>query len=166
MPNNEEYDAEYRLDGDVTFSAKNAQVESSDNVSKSQHGNRYFVPAFILQQKSRQKYALNVINVLHSETGSYEPGSTFVANLRNISPFEAYMTDNAAGARMDIPIELNEATSIDGLEIAEGADGIQRVFNMAGQLLIRTDNVPELKRQIELLPAGVYIVNGKKKQIK
>lgn len=165
MPNNEEYDQEYRLAGDVTFSAQNARVAATDDATSVGSGNRRFVPAFCMQEMSKEVYALNVVNELHAEDGGYAPGSVFVSNLRNVSPFEAYMTTSAANARMVMEIEFDETTGIDNLRsVASGVS--QHVYNLNGQVVAVVANEYELQKVLKRLATGVYIVNGKKKLIK
>ena len=164
MPNNNEYDAEYRLSGRVTFSAQNAVVASSDGTAKNEkpsRGNKTFVAAYKAKTRERSTdvYAMNVINDLYSQTGGYNAGSIFISNLRTVAPFEAIMTTNSAASRV-FSIDFDETTGIESLPIAYS--GIFNVYNLNGQLLIQTDNAEEQNRLINQLPAGVYIVNGKK----
>ena len=164
MPNNSEYNAEYLLSGRVTFSAQNAFVASSDGTAQNEQptrGQKTFIAAY--KAKTREKkssvYAMNVVNELYSETGGYTPGSIFISNLRNVSPFEAVMTTTGAASRV-ISLDFDETTGIRTLPVAHST--IYRVYNLNGQLLIQSDNAEEKDRLIEQLPAGVYIVNGKK----
>jgi len=166
MPNNREYDSEYCLTGEVTFSAQNAQVMPSNSIKTNRFDGKTFVPAFCLQERSNSIYALNVENSLHTETGGYMPGSTFIGNLRDISPFEAYMTTNTSNARQSIKIEFGETTGFEDFPRVEEVNAKQRVYNMSGQLLIETDSLSELEQAVKQLPPGVYIINGNKKQIK
>ena len=166
MPNNREYDSEYCLIGEVTFSAQNAQVLPSNSIKTNRFDGKTFVPAFCLQERSNSIYALNVENSLHTETGGYMPGSMFIGNLRDVSPFEAYMTTSASNARQSIKIEFGGTTGFEDFKRTEEANAKQRVFNMSGQLLIETESLSEFEQAIKQLPPGVYIINGTKKQIK
>ena len=65
MPNNSEYDSEYRLNGQVTFSSQNVTVESSSTKYTQRKSDKELCPAFCLQEKSANVYALNVTNDLH-----------------------------------------------------------------------------------------------------
>ena len=166
MPNNNEYDAEYRLSGRVTFSAQNAVVEASDGTSRKEQpsrGNKTFVAAYKAKTRalSTDVYAMNVVNERYSETGSYTAGSIFINNLRTVAPFEAVMTTSSGSAASRvIDIDFNETTGIESLPTVNS--NIYNVYNLNGQLLIQTDNVEEQNRLMNQLPAGVYIVNGKK----
>ena len=164
MPNNSEYNTEYLLSGKVTFSAQDALVASSDGTAQNEQptrGQKTFIAAY--KAKTREKtssvYAMNVVNDIYSETGSYTPGSIFISDLRNVSPFEAVMTSNGAACRV-ITLDFDETTGIKTLPVANSS--IYRVYNLHGQLLIQSDNAVEKDRLIDQLPAGVYIVNGKK----
>ena len=166
MPNNDEYDDEYRLAGDVTFSAENAKVVVSSNLIEKVNGNKHFTPNLCLKSKSSNVLALNVVNDIYSDLGGYNnPGSIFVRGLRNVGPFEAYMVVQGSSAPEFINIDFSDATGIDELTVQKSG-GIQSVYNLAGQLLIRIDNPENLKELVNQLPPGIYIVNGKKKHIK
>lgn len=167
MPNNNEYDAEYRLSGKVTFSAKNAVVASSDGTAQNEkpsRGNKTFVAAYKAKTRalSTDVYAMNVINDLYSKTGGYNAGSIFISNLRTVAPFEAVMTTSSVASRV-ISIDFNETTSIESLPTVYR--DIYNVYNLNGQLLIKADNAEEQDRLMNQLPAGIYIVNGKKMTI-
>ena len=168
MPNNGEYDAEYQLPGRVTFSATNASVVASTGTAQKERpsrGGKTFQAAYKAQRgQTSGMYAMNVINDLYSATGGYMAGSIFINNLRSVSSFEAVMTTSNASVRT-IGLEFNEtSTGIDLLPVVYG--GKYRVYNINGQLLIQTDNAIEFEQQTKQLPAGVYIINGKKKVIK
>ena len=168
MPNNNEYNAEYRLSGRVTFSAKNTKVATSDGTAPKEHpsrGNKTFVAAYKAKSRSKASdvYAMNVVNDLYSETGNYNPGSVFISNLRDVSPFEAVMTTNSAASHV-IALEFGETTGIESLPAVHYRN--YRVYNLNGQLLIQTESVVEKDQLLKQLPAGVYIVNGKKITIK
>lgn len=165
MPNNDEYESDYRLAGNVTFSAEDAEVKPTTELYLGVRGSRRFVPSFSHQTKQSQVYALNVSNEQHSETNGETAGSVFVSGLRDVSPFEAYMTSSEANARGIIGIEIDGATSLGGI-LAGAQGGLQHVYNMQGQLLIQTDSEAELRRLLRQLPSGVYIVNGKKRELK
>lgn len=168
MPNNEEYDVEYRLGGDVTFSAQDARVEATENATGLHRNNRTFMPAFCQEDKSNEVFALNVVNKLHGETEGYAPGSVFISGLRNVSPFEAFMTTGSAQGRMTIEIDFDQSTDIDDLLAScHGAACRElKVYNLNGQVVVSADNALELQKAVKRLSTGIYIINGKKIQIK
>jgi len=163
MPNNTSYDSEYVLTGDVTFSATSVQVRVTSSVTTAISGSKRFVPAFSTVAKGSSVYALNVSNQKVSNSSSYDSGSRFISNLRSVYPFEAYMTTSSSGARMlNIGIEFeDDATDIDIIPSANGEQGVVKVYSLNGTLVLQTDR-ESLQKQWEPLPAGIYIVNGKK----
>ena len=167
MPNNSsEYEDEYNLSGNVTFSAANAKVSASNSVTTAKSNGKTFIPAFCAQDKSSTVYALNVKNNYHSEAGGYTEGSAFVSDLRAVSPFEAYMTTDANNAKRAFLIEFSETTGIDEIPSADDKDGLHKVFNLNGQLVKKANSQRELDETLKQLPTGVYIINGKKTVIK
>ena len=166
MPNNVEYDEEYILAGKVTFSAQNATIEVSSNLKTAKKGDKTFTPAFCQQNKSSNMYVLNVKNDKYSETGSRNPGSTFISNLRNISPFEAYMATSVASAPMMMPITFEDETGINDLTNIFSKNSHLRIYNMVGQMIQQCHSQEELQTVIQELKEGIYIINGKKVYIK
>ncbi len=157
MPNNEEYDDDYILSGEVTFSATQATVKATSAVNSKESGSKTFVPAFSATEKSNTIYVLNAVNGYHAEDGGYAEGSRFVSALRSVSPFEAYMTDDSGSARLFIDIEFSEATAIDDLNSSEANKELDgHVYNTAGM------KVDSGRLQNGSLPSGLYIINGKK----
>ena len=161
MPNDSKYDEEYILAGDVTFSATNAQVYETESLVKPSSNGKTFAPAFAVVNSSTSVYALNVSNDLTYYNGSYDAGSRFVSNLRNVYPFEAYMTTSSSGART-LAIEFEDgATGIEDMPIMYRSEGRVKVYNLTGLLMF---SVPQsdFAEKWKYLPSGVYIVNGKK----
>ncbi len=166
MPNNSDYDSSFNLSGNITFSATNVKVPVSSSVTTAKSNGKTFIPAFCAQEKASGVYALNVNNSYHSEAGGYTEGSAFVSDLRAVSPFEAYMTTDANNAKRAFFIEFTETTGIDEIPSADNKDGLHKVFNLNGQLVKKANTQSELDETLKQLPAGVYIVNGKKLRIK
>ena len=161
MPNDSKYDSKYILTGDVTFSASNATIKKTDNLEMPSSNGKRFVPAFSVVEKSSSIYALNVSNSLVYNSSSYDDGSRFISNLRQVYPFEAYMTSNSAMSKI-ISIEFEGgATGIDEVLITGEGRNVVKVYSLDGQLLINS-NSADWKSHWQLLPAGVYIVNGRK----
>ena len=95
MPNNEAYPNEYHLTGRISFSSENVTVERSSELQVSTFSDRSFTPNFICRDANAGYYALNVSNDYEYYQGSENEGSRFILNLRQIHPFEAYMTSSA-----------------------------------------------------------------------
>ena len=167
MPNNEEYDEEYRLAGHVTFRGNNVWVDATANAKTLTRGSKSFVPAFAAQNKSDEVYTLNAVNDLHDETGGYAPGSKFISGLRAVCPFEAYLTHSASASRV-MEIDFAEGSGID--ELLADCEWLQsaglRVYNLSGLLVIQAGSKQELLQTLKRLPKGIYIIGGKKYQIK
>ena len=159
MPNNDEYKSGFLLNGKVTFSAENVSVAKTENLSIANYSDRTFVPTFASLEKSNDVLALNVVNDIERVTGGSTEGSTFERNLRPIHPFEAYMTSTSS--TRSIGIDEGMATGIIELISALSDEGDLRIYNLNGQL-IKIEEGRSLDEVMRELPAGVYIVNGKK----
>ncbi len=155
MPNNSKYNNDYNLAGDVTFSADNVQVAKTPTFSG------LFLPAFGTVPQSSTVYALNVNNRHVKYSGNYDSGSRFIANLRDVRPFEAYMTGSSS-TRGIIEISFDDGTT-DMLDILLPTDESQKVsiHTLSGQQIICTAQ-RDFDAVWQQLPKGVYIVNGKK----
>ena len=162
MPNNDNYKPEFRVNGNVTFKAENVMVRKSDDL-QSQNGNgKTFVPNFT-NRESANYYALNVSNDYLTYSGGAAEGSRFVAGLRPVRPFEAYMTSEA-GVR-EIAIADDLATGIEQAIVLIGGRGDTKVYDLKGRVVADAEgcSYEELRR---MLPYGVYIFNGRKLIVK
>ena len=160
MPNNSAYDEEYILTGNVTFSASNANVATTSPVSVTA-GSKRFVPAFSVVEKSAAVYALNVTNDLVTDHGAYDAGSRFVSDLREVYPFEAYMTTSSSAPYLTIEFD-NGATGLDEIPTRVAADETVVIYSLGGQKIVTCKQADFDSRWLNL-PSGVYIVNGKKR---
>ena len=88
----------------------------------------------------------------------------FVANLRPVHPFEAFMT-SVSRARQHILIKEEMATGIEDITVMLDETKKLRVYDLKGQLII-SDTDTSIDKIRRSLPAGVYIINGKKLIIK
>ena len=163
MPNNTDYKAEFRISGNITFSSENVTVKKSDNLQTGSYNGNTFIPNYVNVENSSY-LALNVNNDYVSYTGGQAEGSTFVANLRSVHPFEAYMT-TASQARRSISIDDGMTTGIEEMSVLmDEAKGL-KIYNLKGQL-IKIEHDKSIEDVRRSLPAGVYIINGKKLIIK
>ena len=162
MPNNENYKPEFRVNGNVTFKAENVTVRRSDEVESGKGNGKTFVPNFT-NQESAGYYALNVSNDYVTYSGGAAEGSRFVAGLRPVRPFEAYMTSEA-GVR-EIAIADDLATGIAQAIVLIGGRGDTKVYDLKGRVVADGAGCSqeELRR---MLPYGVYIFNGRKLIVK
>ena len=163
MPNNPDYKQEYRINGSITFSAEDVKVKKSDDLQTGSYNGNTFMPNFTNAENSGC-LALNVNNDYVTYNGGSAEGSRFIVNLRPVHPFEAYMT-SVSGARKYISINEDMTTGIEDISVMLDDTKGQRVYDLKGQLIISdTDrSIDEIRKS---LPAGVYIVNGKKLIIK
>ena len=168
MPNNKSYSTDYCLNGNVTFSATNVTVMNTDDSSLTTvtYNGKTFIPTFMTKAKSNSVFAINATGDYSSVTGGQTAGSIFIRDLRSIRPFEAYFDGGAANSREFINIDFADEASTD-IEDIIGADApkMTRVYNLAGQQVYAgsTDTTDKVLNQ---LPAGIYIINGKKTIVK
>ena len=162
MPNNNYYVEDYHMAGLITFSAENVTVMKSADVRKTTCGDKTFIPSFASKAATIDIYALNVNNDYCTNTDYRAEGSTFLREFRTVHPFEAYMTTNLNDAKSAIPIFENLPTTIPKVPLNDDNDEKRtRIFNMSGQQM-KLSGKSSLKKDLEGLPAGVFIVNGKK----
>ena len=163
MPNHTDYKPDFRLSGSITFSAENVTVKKTDDLQTGSYNGKTLRPNFTSENNSGC-YALNVNNDYVSYNGGANEGSTFVLNLRTVHPFEAYMTTPSNSTR-SIAISDDMTTGIEEVMSLLNEHEVVRVYNLQGQQLSveAGKNFEDVKR---LLPAGVYIINGKKQIIK
>ena len=157
MPNNGRYPADYNQAGNVTFSANNVVVPMTEQREMSGN-NRMLIPTTMRVAQSPSVYAIN-------RNASYEnnpEGSIFVADYREIRPFEAYV-EHTNGARFFTLSDLSEGdvTDIQAIHDIASAD-VVKVYNLSG-VLLKTGKRQEVMSQ---LPKGIYIVNGVKVVVK
>lgn len=164
MPNNPLYSSDYNLSGSVTFSATNAAVKKTDDHSgSSSYNEANFYPSYSYQTLSTY-YALNVTNDITTYTGSEKPGSIFIRNFRDIKPFECYFWKYSSNTRsIDIVFADGETTGIEYLiGISDSSHDMDvKIYNLSGQL-VKVSKSQSVEETIHGLPAGLYIVNGKK----
>jgi hypothetical protein len=163
MPNHEKYKADYKLNGNVTFSAEMAKVGVTENLLTSSYNGKTFVPNFSLQTDNSY-YALNVNNDYIVYNGNKPRGSMFFIGLRDIHPFEAYMTTTSGARSIAIADDLMTTDIRDIMEMYDEEKDV-RVYNLKGQL-IKTEEGKTLEQVKKTLPSGVYIINGQKLIIK
>ena len=163
MPNNERYAEDYRVAGEVTFSAENVKVLATPDLSAADNqasaNGRHFVPNYVCRQPENGIYTLNVNNLFENALGGFLEGSMFVRNLRQLHPFEAYITMEETNAKAAIPVFEDGTSGIRGIELfADKTNG--RVHNLNGQQVKLDDD------GLDRLPMGVYIINGQKIVVK
>ena len=145
MPNNSIYPDDYNQAGNVTFSATNAVIPVTESRETSGN-NRTLIPTMMSVAQSPDIYVIN-----RDTTYQNNPqGSIFVADYREVRPFEAY-AKHVGGAHYfslsDIP-QL-DVTGIETIELKQWNG--EQWWTLDGRKL---NGRPSKK--------GIYIRNGKK----
>jgi hypothetical protein len=158
MPNNSIYPDDYNQAGNVTFSATDAVVAVTEQRSASGN-NRTLIPTCQRVEQSASVYAIN----LNAAYESNPEGSIFVANYREVRPFEAYVEHPNGGARYYTLGDLADmdVTSLQAIHNIVASDFV-KVYNLSG-VLVKSGKRHEV---IPYLTKGVYIINGSKVVIK
>ncbi len=174
MPNNPWYEKEYNVAGTITFSAANAMVDESTagDIAAGFGGGNIIHTNYAMIPNSEDVLALNESDVLWNSI-TYRPGGIFAKGLRNVLPFECYVT-SGSGAQY---VKLFDDSGINGIEDELGF----RVWTENHVLCLRSDmdmNVPiydtvgQMIRIIKVkanevcrisdITSGIYIVADKK----
>ena len=161
MPNNDLYEYDYNLSGEVTFSALNAEVKKSDEIIVQSFGDKTFVPNYLQKAANEGYYVLNVNNDYITDESGGNEGSRFILNLRKIHPFESYMTSSSNARSFEVFDGMK--TAIRGIKEIAISQKKVKVYDLSGILLKVGTSLDAIKQD---LPAGVYIVNNQKKIIK
>ena len=160
MPNNPQYLLDYVIVGIVTFSAENVEVKASDDMQSAHYHDRTFVPNYM--NKAGDNYlALNVNNYYVTNPGTDIDGSKFIKGLRDVHPFEAYMTTTSDTRSIDVMDGMT--TSIRGIQMVKDESSVIKVYDTRGVLLKTATSTDDIRSGLK---AGVYIVNGKELIIK
>ena len=152
LPNSDEYEDRYNVEGEVTFSATNVMVYPTTDMEQ-EVGNGYvMLGSYEGTTADSRVYALNDEEYT-ADGATYMPGGVFVANSRDIRPFEAYVYTTSAGRAPYLRVG-KETTGV-VLSTVNGQQTIE-IYDLTGRKVLKTEN----------LKGGVYIVNGRKVVIK
>lgn len=165
MPNNGSYPSAYQVGGKVTFSANNAKVHRSatDDLNFITYNDAHFGPCYSFFSQSAATFVLNIDDDNYSNSLTERPGSVFVSDYRKAHPFECRFYKSSATSRM-LPIHFanGDANGIQHLiSNDEAATTTFHVHLLSGQSLGTFQNTT-LNKVTDSLPAGIYIINGKK----
>ena len=152
LPNSDEYRDIYNVEGEVTFSATDVTVLPTTDMEQ-EAGNGYvMLGSYEGTTADSHVYALNDEEYT-ADGDTYMPGGIFVANSRDIRPFEAYVYTTNAGRAPYLRIGGENATGIN-----HSTFNIQRstIYDLTGRKVLNAEN----------LKGGIYIVNGKKVVVK
>ena len=159
MPNNRQYEQQYQIPGIVTFSATNVEVKKSDDVKSVSYQGRTLVPNYT-NQNNLDYLLLNVNNNFVTYSGA-DPGSKFIGGLRNVHPFEAYMTTTDGTRSIDVLDGMT--TAIKEIRMISDDTEVIKVYDTKGVLVKTVKANDDLRSG---LATGIYIVNRKKIIIK
>ena len=155
MPNSSKYRSEYNLTGDVTFSSENVQVPVTPSFSGT------FLPTFATVEKSSSVYALNVNNRYVKYSGNFDAGSRFISNLRDVRPFEAYISEGSTRGFFEINL-ADGTTDLERVILSTDGESEIVIHALNGQKVARSSQ-RDFNQLWNSLPKGVYIINGQKR---
>ena len=173
MPNHYWYDADLIISGEVTFHSDNVLINATPGQCSQPYKNGMMMSAgFVPLPASEDCYVLN-----DEDYPGYAPGGVFVRNLRDVRPFEGFLT--VKGGPAMIPVmdasEVELLASGMGVKVwTEGSDiciysGMDcriPVYDTVGTL-VRTARVSGGETcRIPGLCKGVYIVAATKVYVK
>lgn len=158
MPNNASYADDYILEGRVTFASRNVSVPVTE-AHTAVMGGVSFIPTMRRVPQGAAVYAINSYAV-YDET--HPEGSIFLADSRDVMPFEAYTTTEANAARLFIAIsDLLADAGVQGVlppHATVGRSNEVSVYTVGGRLVRRGPRA----KVMQTLPHGIYIIDGRK----
>ena len=147
VPNCDEYQDIYNVEGAISFGAENATVYVTTDMNHDMGNGYTMMGNYEGTASDGYVYALN--DEEYAADGDvYLPGGVFVADSRDIRPFEAYIYSNQPTAAPYLRIGKKGTTDIDNLLIQRTDDAW---YNLQG---VRLSGKPTER--------GVYIINRKK----
>jgi hypothetical protein len=114
VPNSDEYEDKYNIQGTVTFVSKNITIHPTTVVSSNGDNGFTLMGSYEGVTAANCVYALNDAKYKIDNT-SYMPGGLFVENSRDIRPFEAYIYNNQPSRAPYLRIEGKATTDIEQL---------------------------------------------------
>jgi hypothetical protein len=124
MPTSTDYSDEYRLNGNVTFSAENVTITWETIPSEGATYTLY--PTFETVKKAKDVYALN------SEywMDGYGYGRVFVRSAMDVEPLQAYVkwNDGAATMRSVLPVADGKRTAVRGASLTTDEAGSRGAY--------------------------------------
>ena len=171
MPNNENYTSRYNIPGKVTFAATNAKVYRSGDsyLNTATSGGATFRPCYAYYLNTTGIYVLNVPTAISPYVGTEAPGSVFLTGGNIVVyPFGARIEKSSSARSIDIVFADEDGDKALGIITTTpqgGGDQSLKVYSLSGQLIgVYTHD--DLFGPDRKLPAGVYVVNGKKVNVK
>lgn len=153
MPNNAVYIDDYLLTGKVEFSAEDVDFAVTE-IPVRESGNYRFACTMVGIDASNVVAPVNASMAGGQEAniGGLTEGSAFVPGLREVFPFEAYLT-NANGSPMSTPVRIAELGSqVGGIVSTIVTDPLQRVYSLGSTIFVTVSQAQS---------AILYSIDGK-----
>ena len=96
VPNSEAYDDDYNVEGDVRFEATNARLKATSQMATTPVGGLGLIGTYEPVEAAANVFTLNDEEYWKTYDGMMAPGSVFVQGLRDVRPFEAYVSSSKA----------------------------------------------------------------------
>jgi len=174
MPNNPWYEMEYNVAGTITFSAANAMIDKSTawSISAGFGGGNIIHANYAVVPNSEEVLALNESDVLCNSI-TYRPGGIFAKGLRDVVPFECYVT-SGNGAQY---VKLFDGSGINSIEYEFGVqvwtenhvlcllsniDMNVPIYDTVGRMIQIVKVKANEVCRISDITSGIYIVTDKK----
>ena len=144
VPNSNEYEDQYNVEGMITFSATDVTVHATADMEDEKSEGYTLLGSYQGTAADSHVCALNDEEYVTAED-IYRPGSIFVADSRDVRPFEAYVYNNKVFSSPCLRIDSQATTDIEQLMQHIADDGW---YTLQG---VRLDTKPVEK--------GIYIHN-------
>ena len=149
VPNSEEYEDRYNVEGDVIFSAENVTVYTTLDIEQAKGEGYTMLGSYEGTPAGSHIFALN--DEEYTADGDvYMLGGIFVSNSRDIRPFEAYVYNINATPAPYLRISENVGTSIK-LSTVNSQQSTE-IYDLMGRKVLNIEN----------MKSGIYIMNGNK----
>ena len=148
LPNSDEYEDRYNVEGDVTFSAENVTVHTTLDIEQAKGEGYTMLGSYEGTPAGSHIFALNDEEYT-ADGNTYLLGGIFVSNSRDIRPFEAYVYNTNAGRAPYLRIGQENATGIN-----HSTFNVQpsTIYDLTGRKVLNVDK----------MKSGIYIMNGNK----
>jgi uncharacterized repeat protein (TIGR02543 family) len=153
VPNSDEYEDEYNIEGLITFSAANTTVRATTTATPPTAEGYTMVGTYEGVEADSYVYATNDDEYALSDGSTIMPGGAFVPNSRAIRPFEAYVYSTAASRAPILRIGGSEPTGLGHLQLKTNQE--EAWYTLQG---VKLNGRPQQK--------GIYIYNNKVVYIK
>lgn len=177
MPNNPWYDEDLNVAGTVSFSADNAKVNASlPSYEAYGIGSSNFIHAnYSVIPQSENIYAINDREVTFNHT--YQPGGIFVRDMKEVAPFECYVTSSSGSRYVKIASDSSNVENIqdpnpkiwienDKICILSDSEISLPLYDLTGRTIRVVSTEPGTTTRISGLSPGIYIISNKKLTIK